>query len=88
MKRATVNQRAVKEMKKYCVEHEINSCELHLPGCHGNYVLTFAHRHKRRWYYDKPVSRLWERSEWRLACLHCHQLIEYDSDLLERIWMG
>lgn len=86
MKRTTVNQRANREMKQYCIEHGIVSCELRLGDCTGSYGLTFAHRHKRRWYYDKPVSWLWRRDQWRLACLNCHQQIEYDKELTEKIW--
>lgn len=86
MKRATVNQRANQKMKQYCVDHGITRCELKLRGCTGSWGLSFAHRHKRRYYYSMPVETLWDRSEWRLACINCHEQIEYDSELTEKIW--
>jgi 5-methylcytosine-specific restriction endonuclease McrA len=83
MQRVTVNQQANKEMKAYCVEHGITRCEL----CGSDFYLTFAHRNKRRWYYDKPVEWLWKRSEWRLICLACHTKIEYDRELTEGLFI-
>lgn len=86
MKRLTVNQRANKEMKQYCIDNDIRYCE----KCHGNhcqnYCLTFAHKHKRRWYYDKPVEWLWKRSEWKLLGLKCHEEIEYNSQLTQELF--
>jgi hypothetical protein len=82
MKRLTVNQKANKEMKAYCVAHEIVRCEF----CGSTFGLTFAHLHKRRWYYDKPIEWLWKRSEWRLLCLKCHELQEYDPKMTELVF--
>jgi hypothetical protein len=88
MKRLTVNQKANLEMKKYCIEHEITTCEL----CHGaychNYFLTFAHKYKRRWFYDKPIEWLWDRQYWRLVGLQCHQRIEFDEALTEKLFQN
>lgn len=87
MKRELVNQRANREMKAYCVDHDIRSCEFRLPGCLGSYALSFAHKHKRRYYYDQPVSLLWDRSEWRLACQNCHTKQEFSKELTETLFI-
>jgi hypothetical protein len=73
-------------MKEYCMEHGIQSCELRLPGCTGSIFLTFAHRKKRR-FYTEP-EQLYDRSQWRLACVNCHEQIEYDKELTERVFNG
>ena len=72
-------------MKDYCVHHDIYGCELRLEGCTWNSFLTFAHRHKRRWYYGQE-ELLTDRNEWRLACINCHEKIEYDRDLTEEVF--
>jgi 5-methylcytosine-specific restriction endonuclease McrA len=82
MKRATVNQQANREMKKYCVEHGITRCEL----CGSDYGLTFAHKEKRRHYYSKPISWLWDRSQFRLLCLRCHEKIEYNKEATNKLF--
>ena len=86
MNRDSVNKEALRQMKFYCYHHEVFCCEMRLPGCTGDYNLTFAHKHKRRWYYDKPDETLWKRSEWRLSCMHCHELQEYDKNITNQIF--
>lgn len=61
MKCTKINQKANRELKKLFEMEGVRSCELKLPGCTGNMFLTFAHRHKRNWYKDKPDSMLWKR---------------------------
>lgn len=86
MKRMLVNQRANKMMKLLCLERGIEWCEIRLSGCwySGN---NFAHRHKGRWYYDKPISALWDLNQWVLSCPNCHEKIEYDSNLTKNIFL-
>lgn len=62
----------------------ITQCELHLEGCWRYNTLSFAHRHKRRYY--KGTDMLWTFNQTILACIPCHQKIEYDSDLTEEIF--
>lgn len=82
MKRETVNQKANREMKKYCMEHDILRCEI----CGTNNWLTFAHRHKRREYYNKPIWWLYDKNQFLLLCINCHQKIEYDSEKTKQVF--
>lgn len=86
MKRMADNQRANREMKQYCIDHDIRYCELRLPGCQVSQFLSFAHAHKRRWYYEHPVELLWDRKQWRLSCQNCHSKIEFDKELTASIF--
>jgi hypothetical protein len=63
----------------------ITSCELKLDGCWGDYLVTLAHRHKRRWYYTRP-EKLWTFKQTLLACPSCHNKIEYDQDLTKKLF--
>lgn len=57
----------------------ITRCE---NGCSDNSWLTFAHRHKRRWYLNKG-ELINDYNQILLLCIHCHQKIEKDSILTE-----
>jgi hypothetical protein len=74
------------ERKKLKVLFEslgITHCEIMLPGCWFNNALGFAHRHKRKWYYDKP-ELLGDFNQVLLACNICHDKIEDDVELTEK----
>lgn len=64
----------------------INTCELRLNDrCTFYYSKGFAHRHKRRWYYDKP-DLLGDFSHTIMACNSCHNIIEYNKALTEEVF--
>lgn len=86
MKRTPINQKANREIKKQVNKLEISTCELKLKGCQVNWCLGAAHRHKRVWYYDKPDSLLWDRTQWMIGCPNCHETIEHDPDLTHDIF--
>lgn len=84
-KRTKLNIIANRELKKIFEQKGIFNCELNLEGC-NNYPLSFAHKHKRRWYYDKPDSQLWDFNEVVLSCINCHEKIEKSSILTREIF--
>jgi len=77
-----------KQVKKLTKEFEskgVTTCEIRLPGCWINNTLGFAHKHKRRWYYDKP-ELLGDFNQVLLACTSCHQKIENNKNLTELLF--
>lgn len=74
--------------RKLKIEYEnrgIATCEINLNGCMGNFGLSFAHKHKRVWYYDKP-GLLGSFNETLLACAFCHAEIEKDKELTAKVF--
>lgn len=64
----------------------ITVCELRISQhCTLYYNKSFAHRHKRRWYYDKP-ELLGDFNQVILACTACHDMIEYDRELSDEVF--
>lgn len=56
----------------------ITSCELRYEGCWVNNALSFAHSKKRR-----KVSSEEELRECILACVPCHNRLEYGKNMYE-----
>ena len=83
MNRTKINREANIRLKKIFEDLGIRWCE----NCGKPYILSFAHRHKRKWYYDKPDEMLWNLKQVILACLICHDKMEKDSKLTEEIFM-
>jgi hypothetical protein len=81
--RTFLNKKANIELKKLFEQKDIKTCELRFTGCMNNYYLNFCHRHKRKWYYDKPDELLWDFSQVVLGCQQCHELIEGSKELTE-----
>lgn len=81
MNHTLLNQRVNKELKKLFEEKGIDRCEM----CGSDYLLTFAHRHKRRWYYGQE-NLLSDFNQVLLLCLKCHNRIEYNKELTEQIF--
>lgn len=75
--RTTMNQKSNKELKNKFRELGIEYCEV----CGSNQWLTFCHRQKRRHYGS--AKELADIQEVLLACIQCHQRLEFDSDELE-----
>ena len=64
----------------------ITKCEVGFEGCWKNNALGFAHRHKRSFYLDCP-ELLGSFEQTILACNPCHDRIEYDRDLTEKVFL-
>lgn len=64
----------------------LNYCELNLGGCLYNFPLAPAHRHKRAW-YKGDVDKLSDYKQWIAACQNCHDRIEHDAELTEKMFM-
>jgi hypothetical protein len=77
-----MNKEANVIMKQYCVDHDIQWCEVCSGGICGNYFLTFCHKKKRRHYLT--IEELTGPKEWILAGLKCHEAIEYDREKLTK----
>lgn len=81
-KRTKLNAKANRKLKEIFCKQGISLCEVRLKDCWVTSV-TFAHRHKRVWYYDKPDELLWDLKQVILACPECHRKLEYDKELTE-----
>lgn len=79
------NLKANKILKQKFEELDIKTCELGLPGCFINNFLSFAHRHKRR-FYGGSVERLSDIKEVLLACINCHDKIEDNKELTNEMF--
>lgn len=77
--------KARKKLKVIYEEKGITKCELRFGCCWKNNALSFAHRHKRNWYLDKP-ELLGEFKQTVLACIPCHDIIEDDKELTEEVF--
>ena len=73
------------KLKKEYQEKGIATCEIKLEGCMREFSLSFAHKHKRVWYYDKP-GLLGDFNETILACAYCHAEIEKDNQITEDVF--
>lgn len=65
----------------------ITSCEIRFSGCLGGNFLTFAHRHKRVWYYSCP-NFLGLFDQVILACQNCHQKIEHNREVTKSVFLA
>ena len=79
------NLKANQIIREYLEIHPIHSCELMFEDCLGNMFLQVAHKHKRAWYKGE-VAKLSDPNEWVCACTNCHNRIEHDSDLTEKVF--
>lgn len=84
-KRAYEWELARKRLKKLFLSYGIVTCELQLEGCIHDNFLSFAHRRKRVEYYSEP-EKLFDPNEVVLACQNCHQKIEVDPELTEKMF--
>ena len=74
----------IRQRRKLKVEYErkgIMTCEVRLPGCWYNNALSFAHRYKRN---DPRCEHTFRGTV--LACIPCHNKIEYDRELTEKMF--
>lgn len=79
-----------KEIKKEFEEKGITYCEVRFPDvCMNDNFLSFAHRHKRIWYdMRENKGKLGNFNQVILACTPCHDRLEVDKELAERLFIG
>lgn len=63
----------------------IHGCEVRLKGCSDRLFTTLAHRHKRIWYVNQK-EKLIDINEVIMACTNCHEKIEHDAELTEKVF--
>jgi len=80
MKRKAINAKANRMLKKLFLNEDTITCEVRFKDC-WVHAVQFAHRNKRRWYYDKPDELLWAKNQVILACPNCHNRLEADKEL-------
>lgn len=74
------------KLKKIYFDKGITSCELrHSPNCTPYNFLGFAHRYKRIEYRSRP-DLLGSFSQTLLACQPCHDVIENNRELTDRLF--
>lgn len=74
--RVQINKKANQELKKLYKSKGVWRCEV----CGQNWSMSFAHAHKRSWYYDKPDELLWDFNQTLLLCMKHHDDIEWDEE--------
>lgn len=80
------NLKANKLIRKVIQEEEMTEmCEIQLSGCLVNYLIQIAHRHKRAW-YKGDAELLADKKQWIRGCDSCHNKIEFDSELTEKMF--
>ena len=86
MNRTKINQKANHMLlKKY--ENKSHICEIKLDGCLNTWMLQWVHRHKRKWYYDKPEELLWDNKQVLLGCANCHDRLEKNKKLTVDVFL-
>jgi len=81
MTKAYTNAKATRKCKEILIDKDITRCE----NCGSNFMLTIAHRKKRR-HYNLEQEKLWDFNEFLLLCVKCHDDIEYSRDKTEEIF--
>lgn len=69
------------KLKVIYYDKNITTCELMLEGCTPTNFLSFAHRYKRN---NPKCEHTFEQTI--LACINCHNKIEYDRELTEQMF--
>lgn len=68
-------------LKKKFLDLGITRCEI----CGSNFGLTYMHRQKKRYY--NTVEEMSDLNQVILACLNCHQSLEYDRKATEELFL-
>jgi len=79
-KRGAMNQKSNKLLKDKFLKAGKTNCEI----CGSNQWLTFMHRKKRRYYTS--LEELSDMNEVILACMSCHQKLEFNREETENIF--
>ena len=84
-KTGEANIEARKRIAEIAEEKGLDYCEIGLEGCLNFAFLAPAHKHKRAW-YKGDVELLADYNEWVCACVSCHNLIEHNQELTDKIF--
>ena len=82
------NRASRKIIADICEDKGLNYCEIRFNKdvqCMGSWPLAPAHLHKRAW-YKGDVALLADYSQWVVACQVCHDRMENDADLTEKVF--
>ena len=79
-RRMAMTQKANNLLKKKFESMNVTRCEV----CGNGEWLTFMHRQKRRHYLN--AEALSDIKEVILACMSCHQRLEYDREATEAVF--
>jgi hypothetical protein len=71
--------------KRIKLQNPVQYCEIQLDNCLGTMFLTIAHKHKRAWYKGN-VELLSDPKEYVVGCVNCHNLIEHNQELTDKIF--
>lgn len=80
-KHTDINKKANIRLKALFESKNITRCEI----CGSDNFLSFAHR-KKRIEYRKHPELLSDFNEVILACVPCHQKIEYNKELTNQVF--
>jgi len=81
-----INLEANREIARIRSEKHIHSCEIKLDErCWGNTENHPCHKHKRNWYKSAPYL-LSDYSQWVIGCPYCHDIIEKDPELTQKVF--
>lgn len=88
-----INAKANKKLKKLWIKKDIRYCEvgevlfnlIGFENCHPDFLIQNAHRHKRVDYRAKP-EMLYSINQVVRACQYCHDRIENDRQLTEKVF--
>lgn len=80
-----INIEANRKLRLLYQDKGLEKCEVGLSKCMRTFGLSFAHRHKRNWYYSKP-ELLSDFNQTILACASCHSELEKDKKLTEDVF--
>lgn len=83
-KKGEINIKARKMIRDIAEEKSLSTCEVKLPGCMRNFGIAPAHRHRRVNY--RTAEELADYREWVVACQSCHEKMDSDQELLERVF--
>lgn len=79
------NIKARKKIAEIAEELNLNYCEARLEGCMGTFGIAPAHKHKRV-FYKGDWEKLSDYKEWIVACQHCHEMMEKNRELTEKVF--
>lgn len=85
-RRTEENKITREEIARISEENNWSYCFLSFPGCQGEAAAP-AHRHERRWYYDKPQGSLALVEQWIPACTRCHHTLDKVMTKEQREWV-
>ena len=80
------NIEARKRIADIAEEKGLDYCEIRFEGCMGRIFLAPAHRNKRAW-YKGDIELLSDYNQWVSACTPCHDKIEHDKKLTEKVFL-